>query len=124
MNKIWLIIKREYFTRVRNRTFILSTILLPLFFIGFIVASVYLSIKSVEKHTVAVRDDNGIFKNSFHSDEIIKYEFADDVNGNNFKEKGYSAILIIPKDYESGSDSIMLLSEKQLGMEAEDRIKD
>ena len=38
MSKVWLIIKREYFTRVRNKTFILSTILLPLFFIGFIAA--------------------------------------------------------------------------------------
>jgi len=50
MKKILLIIKREYFTRVRNKTFILSTILLPLFFIGFIAASTYFSIKSIEKH--------------------------------------------------------------------------
>jgi ABC-2 type transport system permease protein len=124
MNTILLIIKREYFTRVRNKTFILSTILLPLFFIGFIAASAYFSIKSIDKHTIAVKDDNGIFKNSSHSDEIIKYEFRDDVNANNFKEKGYSGILIIPKNYESDQDSITLLSEKQLGIAVEDRIKD
>jgi ABC-2 type transport system permease protein len=124
MNKIFLIIKREYFTRVRNKTFILSTILLPLFFIGFIVASAYLSIKSIDKHTIAVKDDNGIFKNSFRSDETIKYEFPDDVNAFNFKDKGYSGILIIPKNYSSSQDSITLLSEKQLGMVAEDKIKD
>jgi ABC-2 type transport system permease protein len=124
MNKVWLIIRREYFTRVRNKTFILSTILLPLFFIGFIATSAYLSIKSVDKHTIAVKDNNGIFKNSFHSDEVIKYEFPDDVNAGNFKDKGYSGILIIPKNYESGGDSITLLSEKQLGMVAEDRVKD
>ena len=124
MNKILLIIKREYFTRVRNKTFILSTILLPLFFIGFVVASAYFSIKSIDKHTIAVKDDNGIFRSSFHSDEIIKYEYPKDVNTNNFKNKGYSGILIIPKDYESGRDSIILVSEKQLGMGAEDKIKD
>jgi ABC-2 type transport system permease protein len=123
MNKIWLIIKREYFTRVRNRTFILSTILLPLFFIGFIAASTYLSINSVEKHTIAVKDNNGIFKNSFHSDEIVKFEFPEDVNANNFNEKGYSAVLLIPKDYGSG-DSIILLSEKQLGVIPEEKIKE
>ncbi|MEP6595018.1 MAG: ABC transporter permease [Ginsengibacter sp.] len=124
MNKIWLIIKREYFTRVRNKTFILSTILFPLFFIGFVAASAYFSVRSIDKHTIAVRDDNGIFKNSFHSDEIIKYEYPADANADNFKEKGYSGILIIPKDYQSRQDSIMLISEKQLGVAAEDKIKD
>jgi ABC-2 type transport system permease protein len=32
MNKTWLIIKREYLSRVRKKTFILSTILTPLLF--------------------------------------------------------------------------------------------
>ena len=61
MNKIWLVIKREYLTRVRNKT-LSSTILLPLFFIGFIFASAYFSIKSDEKQKIAVEDDNGILK--------------------------------------------------------------
>ena len=124
MNKIWLIIKREYTTRVRNRTFILSTILLPLFFIGFIFASAYFSIRSAEKQKVAVIDSNGIFKNSFQSDQVITYEFPSDVNANNFKEKGYSAFLMIPENYTSGDDSISLISTKQLGIDAEDKIRD
>jgi ABC-2 type transport system permease protein len=124
MNKIWLVIKREYLTRVRNRTFILSTILLPLFFIGFIFASAYFSIKSTQKQKVAVSDSNGIFKNSFQNSDLISYEFPADVNENNFKEKGYSAFLKIPENYNSDSDSISLISTKQLGIESEDKIKD
>lgn len=50
MNKTWLIIQREYITRVRNKTFILSTILTPLFFAGLIAASAYFSMKMAEKH--------------------------------------------------------------------------
>ncbi len=87
MNKIWLVIKREYLTRVRNRTFILSTILLPLFFIGFIFASAYFSATSHEKQKVAVSDSNGIFKNSFQSSDLITYEFPSDVNADNLKKK-------------------------------------
>ena len=124
MNKIWLVIKREYLTRVRNKTFILSTILLPLFFIGFIAASAYFSIKSVEKEKIAVEDDNGIFKNSFQSDKVITYEFPPDVNVNNFKEKGYSAFLKIPDKYDSRQDSISLISDKQMGFTAEDKVKE
>src|SRR5690242_4302357 len=124
MNKIWLVIKREYLTRVRNRTFILSTILLPLFFIGFIFASAYFSVTSHEKQHIAVIDSNGIFRNSFQSDDLIRYDYPSDVNENNFKEKGYSALLKIPSDYESGNDSIALISTKQLGLDAEEKVKD
>ena len=123
MNKIWLVIKREYLTRVRNKTFILSTILLPLFFIGFIFASAYFSIKSEDKQKIAVVDENGIFKNSFQSDKVMTYEFPTDVKSTNFKEKGYTAFLYIPRNYESKEDSISLVSIKQLGIDAEDKVK-
>ncbi len=124
MNKIWLVIKREYLTRVKNKTFILSTILLPLFFIGFIVASTYFGIKSVEHQKIAVDDNNGIFKSSFRSDNVITYEFPTGVNAGNFKEKGYSAFLSIPEKYDSPQDSISLIANKQLGIDAEGKIKD
>ncbi len=124
MNKIWLVIKREYLTRVRNKTFILSTILLPLFFIGFIAASAYFSIKSVDMQKIAVEDNNGIFKSNFQSDKVIAYEFPSDVDANNFKEKGYSAFLKIPENYDSQNDSISLISDKQLGITSEEKIKD
>jgi ABC-2 type transport system permease protein len=124
MHKVWLIIKREYLTRVRNKTFILSTILLPLFFIGFIAASTYLSIKGDTKQTVAVNDENGIFKSSFKNSKSVIYEFPTGVNANNFKEKGYSAWLNIPKDFDNKQDSITLISEKPLGFSTENRITD
>jgi ABC-2 type transport system permease protein len=124
MNKIWLVIKREYLTRVRNRTFILSTILLPLFFIGFIFASTYFSMQSEENQKVAVVDQNGIFKNSFQNDRSITYDFPTDVTPNNYKEKGYTAFLKIPEDYDSPHDSISLISDKQLGMSSEEKIRD
>ena len=124
MHKVWLIIKREYLTRVRNRTFILSTILLPLFFIGFIAASAYFSIRSIDNETIAVKDENGLFKANFKSGDLIKYEFPPDVNGINFKEKGYSAFLHIPKNFDSAGDSVTLISDKQLGMSTENKIKD
>jgi ABC-2 type transport system permease protein len=124
MNKIWLVITREYLTRVRNKTFILSTILLPLFFIGFIFAAAYFSIQSNEQQKIAVSDQNGIFKNSFQNDKSITYEFPSDVNAGNFKEKGYSAFLKIPENYNSAGDSISLISDKQLGISSEEKIKD
>ncbi len=37
MDKLWLIIKREYLTRVKRRSFILATLLTPLAFAVFFV---------------------------------------------------------------------------------------
>jgi len=49
MKKIWLIVKREYVTRVRNKTFLVSTILTPLFFVALIIAITYISASNIEK---------------------------------------------------------------------------
>lgn len=124
MNKVWLIIKREYLTRVTNKTFILSTILLPLFFVGFIAASTYFSIRSQQSFKFAVKDNNGMFQKSFHNDKNITYDFNNDVTPQNFDQKGYDGLVFIPKTIDNPGDSITLVSVKQLGIEAEDKVRD
>lgn len=123
-NKILLVIKREYITRVRNKSFILSTILLPLVFIGFIVGSVYLTINSIDEQKIAVNDQSGIFKSSFQNEGGITYDFTNDINTDNFSDKGYTAYLNIPRDYSSRRDSVSLVSNKQLSIITEGKIKD
>ena len=63
MSKVGLIIKREYLSRVRKKTFILTTILTPLLFIGMIAAVVAITVNNVSKEKVAVVDEQGILKN-------------------------------------------------------------
>ncbi|MCH8327729.1 MAG: hypothetical protein IID15_04295 [Candidatus Marinimicrobia bacterium] len=38
---IWLVVRWEYVTRIRSKTFIITTLLLPLILLGFSFASVY-----------------------------------------------------------------------------------
>lgn len=123
-SKIGLIIKREYITRVRNRSFILSTILLPLFFIGFIFASAYFSIQSTEHQRIAVSDASGEFKSTLKNDKALSFDFTDKIIADNFAENGYTAYLYIPANYTSGGDSIRLVSSKQLGLGTEEKIRD
>src|SRR5678815_5288512 len=104
MNKIWIIIRREYLTRVRNRTFLLSTFLLPLVFILFIFGSTYFAIKSKEKQSVAVVNDPGYFKNSLKSDSnSVIFSFDPSADSLNYTSKGYNGILYLPangNDYQ------------------------
>jgi ABC-2 type transport system permease protein len=53
MRKLWLIIKREYLTRVKTKTFIFSTVAVPLFTVGILVLQIYTSRRQAD-HTVKI----------------------------------------------------------------------
>ena len=63
MNKILLIIQREYITRVRKKAFIVMTLLVPALFAGmFAVIALVANEKDQTMHIVYVIDNNGSFK--------------------------------------------------------------
>jgi ABC-2 type transport system permease protein len=60
MRKIWLIVKREYITRVRSKGFVLATVAFPLLFIGVFVFSAALATRQrVQASKVAILDEVG-----------------------------------------------------------------
>ena len=61
MQKIWLIIKREYLTRVRKKTFIIGTLLFPLLYLLLIFGTGYIAEKTKQNLRVAVVDSSGLF---------------------------------------------------------------
>ena len=64
-NKIGLVIGREYFSRVKKKSFLLTTILVPIVIIGFYVAIIAISIKGgTDKKSIAVIDKGSLFKNT------------------------------------------------------------
>jgi ABC-2 type transport system permease protein len=78
MNKVWLIIQREYLTRVKKKSFIIMTILGPLLFVAFIGGAFYLSIKDSKEYDVVLSDSEGmfgktLFKDDFKDSKQIKY---------------------------------------------------
>ena len=70
MNKIGLIIKREYLTRVRKRSFLILTFLGPIFMAAIYIIPIMLALNSRTDHLrVAVVDESRWFENSFTSNE-------------------------------------------------------
>ena len=70
MNKIGLIIKREYLTRVRKRSFLLLTFLGPILMAAIYIIPIMLTLNSHTDHLrVAVVDESRWFENSFTSNE-------------------------------------------------------
>lgn len=124
MNKILLIIKREYTSRVRNRAFILSTLLTPLAFAALFGGSTFLAIRSEtgEQHKVAVIDNTGIFKKNMKSTKEIKFEFPADVDTSNFIAKGYSDILLLT-DNKLAKGNYLIRSDRNLSDRASNTIE-
>ena len=70
MNKIGLIIKREYLTRVRKRSFLILTFLGPILMAAIYIIPITLALNSSTDHLrVAVVDESRWFESSFTSNE-------------------------------------------------------
>ena len=75
MNKIWIILEREYLQRVKKKSFILSTILTPLIFPLFIAITVFvLSTEESEERIILLLDQNNFIEDSleFQNNVLIK----------------------------------------------------
>jgi ABC-2 type transport system permease protein len=124
MNKIWLIIKREYLTRVRKKTFLLSTFLTPLLFAGVIFAVIFITVKNASKEKIAVRDSSGFFKDKLESKKNITFEFTNAVDKTNFDSSGFTGILYVPNTVENPTDSFLIFTRKNLSVVSQGGIED
>jgi ABC-2 type transport system permease protein len=117
MKKMWLITRREYLTRVRNKTFLISTFLLPVVFIVFIAGAVALQLKTKSHNRIAVIDANGFFSDYLKGDSALSFDFSPGLDTLNYAQQGCSAVLIIPRLADSGQTECRLKYKKALGIE-------
>jgi ABC-2 type transport system permease protein len=123
MNKISLIIKREYITRVRNKTFLLSTFLLPIVMILFIFGTAFFAASSKDKlKKIAVINDPGYFKTNLKTDSTkLHFSFITGVDSNNYTAKGYDAVLDLKND--TAAKKFIIHSVKQISSETKETIE-
>ncbi len=100
-SKLGLIIKREYLAKVRNRSFIVMTILSPLLIVGMIVLIAYLAkINDDEVRVVSVLNESSYFEDGFTSSRNISYVYLDQISVEAAKDStasmGYYGLLHIP----------------------------
>lgn len=122
MRKIFIIIKREYISRVRKKSFIISTLLAPLGFFAFIVFTVVMAGYSGSSKNVAVIDDSGLFADvAFPDAKDGSVVFHYSKGRTDTKAQKYDAIIQIPANYDIDNPkkiNINCTSEKNMGMTA------
>ncbi len=119
MNKISIIIQREYITRVRKRSFIIMTFLTPMLMaLIFVIPALVMSNEDKDFKKIAVVEDgadlfNGVIADTKDTD--FEYLTNADVNDlkNNFSELGYYGVLYISPQVITTPNAIQLISKKQ-----------
>ncbi|WP_149275157.1 ABC transporter permease [Pareuzebyella sediminis] len=101
MNKLPLIIKREYLAKVRNKSFVIMTFLSPILMVGMIVLIAYLTkINDNEKHVICILNESDYFSNVFLNTGSTSYVDFKNISLRQAKDStasmGYYGLLYIP----------------------------
>lgn len=119
-----IIISREYLERVKRKSFIISTLLMPILMIGLMLApALIMAFSTPDDKTVAVVDQTPE-QIGRKLEKEAELTFVD--AGNDYKEamadEEYDAVLVINKDAVSRPDGIRLYSREAASMQAESAI--
>jgi len=119
MNKISLIIRREYITRVRKKSFLIMTLLTPLLFaLIFIIPMLVMGSEDKDFKKIAVIEDGSdLFTNVIPDTKDTDFEYLTGVRLNdikkNFSDLGYYGVLYISPQIITTPDAVQLISIKQ-----------
>jgi len=81
---VMLVAKREYLERVKTKAFVLSTVLIPIFFFGFMLIAAMLTKKDSGAHHIAIVSQDAALSN------LIKQEIVTGADGAKFKIDTYT----------------------------------
>lgn len=124
MKNIILIAKREFFTQVKKKSFIILTLLTPLLIIVFGgVVSLMFQANETQMQ-ISVIDKSGLFKDKLKSDQNIRYVFSSEETEKSLIKalettEEMNGVMIIPKkEIHELENSIEILTNKNLSNEA------
>jgi ABC-2 type transport system permease protein len=127
MNKLGLIITREYLSRVRKKSFLLMTLIGPLLFLAMTVVPVWMSANTEQEHVIEVLDQSNFFDQRFTDAPGLRFAYF---HGNleltkmNFMQHEHDALLYIPDQDLKDSAGIRLFSKTSLSPALRNYIKD
>ena len=120
MNKLWLIIQREYVTRVMKKSFLVITLIAPLIFVALFTVPALLAVYAGdEKVQVLVKDESGIFDLPEKEGEKVVFEISEEPLAqlkSGYEGKGYDGVLYLPSLPEDGTIEVEYFSEGPLSL--------
>ena len=128
MKNLGIIISREYLTRVKKKSFLLTTFLVPILFAAMcILPSVIMFMAKDEGKKIAVVDQSGIVLPYLEDSDAVTYEdySSEPVDSMKirFESLGLDALVVVsPLDSVAKTVSVVSYSNKPLSVDLKDRI--
>lgn len=118
MNALGLIIQREYLERVKRKSFIITTIVVPIVMIAIMAApAMFMLFSDSEEKTVLVVDNTGVLAQRLQNNDEIKFVPSDsDVNTLRANEDNETILVIGANAVKDPSHGITLLSRGSVSM--------
>ena len=128
MRKTWLIIQREYMTRVRKKVFIITTLLAPIGLGLITLMPLLLSRVSSEEQKIGVIDKSGYFKDKLEDEGAVHFIALDETYENakkRYKDIGLTGVLYVSPAFDMYKGTgVEYYSDQQLGLRAQSAITD
>lgn len=123
LNKVFLIISREYLSRVRKKSFIIMTVLTPLLIMTFYGAVIYISVNrhlGESEKNILIDDASGFFSDKLESNDYIKFTYGKIESGTEsglLSNSNIYGIIKIPKaEHPSKVNNLVLIANEQASM--------
>ena len=97
-NNTWVVLQREYMTRVKKKSFLLTTILVPILLVALMFVPALLMFVGEKQSVFAVVDETGLYAGAFEDNEKDTFEsVADTAAGmQGMRDGKYDAMLWLP----------------------------
>ena len=119
MNKILLVIQREYLTRIQKKSFWIASLLGPILITAIYAVPIWLATQDKEVKRIEILDESGLFQTTDLVDKEVEFKLVNkpvsDLKSS-FSKEGYTAFVHLPKDLLTHSEDIKIYSEKNLSL--------
>lgn len=126
MNKILLVIQREYVTRVLKKSFWISSLLAPVLITAIYAIPIWLAMKDKEQKQIAIFDQSHLLKSADLQDKELVFTFTnvpEQVYKTQFAKSGYDAFVSIPVDVLANPKGVHIYSSKNIGLNLKESIE-
>jgi ABC-2 type transport system permease protein len=127
MKNILLVLKREYLTRVKKKSFIIMTFLTPLLLAGMMIIPAWLATREGTSKRIEVIDESGLFEGKFKNAKELVFIYSSSKTLEkakaDLKTKKADVIAFIPKEILTNGTDIKIFAEKNVSLELKMKIE-
>lgn len=119
MNKILLIIQREYFTRIQKKSFWIASIITPLLITAIYAIPIWLASRDKEVKKIEILDQSNLFDKQSLQHKEVQFDLVqgvEDVFKKALLSSEYEALVIVPKDIIASPNSLKIYAKKSISI--------